>query len=102
MTVNRSFETVLSQNHQMNPTRGERTGGIRIYECHPGLVSKDSTTSPLVELGISALGAVEVQHVCWRRVKMCRISAGLCLDTFLISWNRRLYIYIYKILYKYS
>jgi len=35
---------------------GERTGGIRIYECHPGLVSKDSTTSPLVEPGISALG----------------------------------------------
>lgn len=76
MTVNRSFETVLSQNHQMNPG-GERTGGIRIYECHPGLVSKDSTTSPLVEPGISALGGGGPGCVCWSRVKMCWI----------ISWH---------------
>ena len=28
---------------------GHATGGIRIYECHPGLVSKATTVSPLME-----------------------------------------------------
>ena len=35
-----------------------KEAGIRLYECHPGLVSKDSTISPLVELGASIIGVL--------------------------------------------
>ncbi|CAK9014954.1 unnamed protein product [Durusdinium trenchii] len=34
---------------RLEVTNEMQQGGIRIYECHPGLVSKASTTSPLVE-----------------------------------------------------